>query len=409
MQIRQAVILCGGLGSRLGALTEETPKPLLTVGDRPFLEILVQELTRYGVEEILLLAAYRSERIEAFAATLPERLGRPLQVSVSIEPERAGTGGALHFARDRLADHFLMLNGDSLFDVDLNALAGLLRAELAAEAAVALRPLPEAGRYDDVALEGTRITRFGGRSGAAGPALINGGVYAMRRTILSAVAPACSLERDMLPGLARSGRLLGLPAEGFFLDIGVPEDFARAQTAIPAHRHRPAAFLDRDGVINRDDGHVGTVERLVWNEGVPEAIRMLNAAGLYVFIVTNQAGIGKGYYSEADYAGLSRHIRDALAGQGARIDDERYCPDHPEAALPAYRRVSDRRKPAPGMLLELMRAWPVEAGGSFLIGDKLTDLAAAKAAGIAGHLFEGGRLDTFVARLLAERNAETAV
>lgn len=409
MQIRQAVILCGGLGSRLGALTEETPKPLLAVGGRPFLEILVQELTRYGVEEVLLLAAYRSERIEAFAAALPERLGRPLRVSVSIEPERAGTGGALHFARDRLADRFLMLNGDSLFDVDLYALAGLLGAEPAAEAAVALRPLPEAGRYDDVVLEGTRITRFGGRSGSAGPALINGGVYAMRRTILSAMAPACSLERDILPGLAMSGRLLGLPAEGFFLDIGVPEDFARAQTAIPTHRRRPAAFLDRDGVINRDDGHVGTLERLVWNEGVPEAIRMLNAAGLYVFIVTNQAGIGKGYYSEADYVGLSRHIRDALAGQGARIDDERYCPDHPEAALPAYRRDSDRRKPAPGMLLELMRTWPVEAEESFLIGDKPTDLAAAKAAGIAGHLFEGGRLDTFVARLLAERNAETAV
>lgn len=408
MCIRQAVILCGGLGSRLGDLTAETPKPLLTVGEQPFLEILIQELTRYGVEDVLLLAAYRSERIEAFARGLPERLGRNLRVAISIEPERAGTGGALHFARDQLADVFLMLNGDSLFDVDLTALARLLLSEPDVEAAVALRPLPEAGRYDDVNLDGARITRFGGRGETTGLVRINGGVYAMRRGIMAAVTPACSLERDVLPALAQEGRLLGMAAEGFFLDIGVPEDFARAQEAIPAYRRRPAVFLDRDGVINRDDGHVGTVERLVWNEGVPEAIRMLNARGFYVFIVTNQAGIGKGYYDEADYARLSRYIRETLVSQGARIDDERFCPDHPEAVNTRYRRISDWRKPAPGMILDLMRFWPVETEASFLIGDKPSDLAAAQAAGIPGHLFEGGRLDAFMERILADNDTGTA-
>lgn len=407
MRIRQAVILCGGLGSRLGDLTAETPKPLLAVGDQPFLQILIQELTRFGVEEILLLAAYKSERVEAFARTLPERLGRTLQVAISIEPDRAGTGGALHFARDRLAEQFFLLNGDSLFDVDLTALANLLQADPDAKAAIALRPLSAAGRYDTVTLDGSQITRFGGRDTTDGPALINGGVYAMRRSVVAGIPATCSLERDILPDLARAGQLRGLAAEGFFLDIGIPDDFARAQTAIPSHRRRPAAFLDRDGVINHDHGHVGTVDQLAWIDGVPEAIRMLNARGFYTFIVTNQAGIAKGYYSEADYHGLRRHIHDTLAGQGARIDDERHCPDHPDAAIEAYRRQSSWRKPEPGMLLDLMRTWPIDRAGSFMIGDKPSDIAAAEAAGIRGALFEGGRLDVFVAQLLADHTVGT--
>ncbi len=293
MQIHQAVILCGGLGSRLGALTEETPKPLLAVGGRPFLEISWCRSSR----------ATASKRCccsppTGLSASRPSPPPCPsgsvaLGVSVSIEPERLERA-----ARSTSPGPSRRPLSDAERRLALRCRSERARrpagAEPAAEAAVALRRVPEAGRYDDVALEGTRITRFGGRNASVGPVLINGGVYAMRRSILSAVAPTCSLERDILPGLAQSGSLLGLQAEGFFLDIGVPEDFAHAQTAICAHRHRPAAFLDRDGVINRDDGHVGTVERLVWNEGVPEAIRMLNAAGLYVFIVTNQAGIGKG-------------------------------------------------------------------------------------------------------------------
>lgn len=231
--ISQAVILCGGLGTRLGALTASTPKPLLPVGDRPFLEWLLLDMARQGVERVVLLAGFEASQIIDFAATTEAKARSGLEIEVAVESEPAGTGGALWQALDRLEPTFFMLNGDSWFDIDFIDIAARLARDPDALAALALRRLADAARYGSVGLDGERITSFAERPKEAGAALVSGGVYAMRRKIVEALTPKCSIERDVFPGLAERGLLRGYEYDGYFIDIGIPEDLARARREIP--------------------------------------------------------------------------------------------------------------------------------------------------------------------------------
>lgn len=394
--LRQAMILCGGLGTRLGPLTAETPKPLLEVAGRPFLDTLLFELGRHGFEEVVLLAAFRSEKIEAYVRANPvaERFG--MRLRVCIEPDQAGTGGALAHAAHLADDAFLLLNGDSWFDCNLLALSPLLARAPHADIALMLRAVPDAARYGVALTRGETVTAFLERPEGPGPGLINAGIYLVRRSLLAEIAGPCSLERDVLPRLAAAGRVAGLVRSGYFLDIGVPESFARAQTEIPRQRLRPAVFLDRDGVLNHDDRYVGSRERFRWIDGAAEAVAALNEAGAFVFVVTNQAGVARGYYTEADVEALHAAIRAELRTAGAHLDDVRHCPFHAEGIVPAFARAHPWRKPEPGMLLDLMAHWPVDRAASHLVGDRESDCAAARAAGVRPHLFPGGDLHAFL-------------
>lgn len=161
---------------------------------------------------------------------------------------------------------------------------------------------------------------------------------------------------------------------------------------------RPALFLDRDGVLNEDHGYVHSWADFHWVRGAREAVAAFNRAGWLVFVVTNQSGIGRGYYTEAAMHALHARMAAALAEAGGWIDAVYYCPQHPDATLQAYRHPDPPdRKPNPGMILRAMADWPVDRAGSILVGDKPADIEAAARAGVRGLLFPGGDLGAFLA------------
>lgn len=163
---------------------------------------------------------------------------------------------------------------------------------------------------------------------------------------------------------------------------------------------RPAAFLDRDGVLNVDVNYLHRIEDFQWIDGAPQAIRRLNGLGYLVFVVTNQSGVARGMYGEDDVHRLHDFMSGDLARIGAHIDAFRHCPHHPDGTVAAFRQTCHCRKPEPGMVEDLLKAYPVDVSRSFIVGDRKRDLDAGAACGLRGFLFEGGNLDTFITEAL---------
>ena len=160
---------------------------------------------------------------------------------------------------------------------------------------------------------------------------------------------------------------------------------------------RPALFLDRDGVLNEDHGYVHRWEDFRWIPGAREAIAAFNRAGWIVFVVTNQSGVGRGYYTEDDMHALHGRMIEDLAAAGGHVDAVYHAPQHPDAPLAAYRHPDPPdRKPNPGMILRALAEWPIDREASILVGDKPSDLEAALRAGVRGVLFPGGNLAEFL-------------
>jgi D-glycero-D-manno-heptose 1,7-bisphosphate phosphatase len=235
--IHQACILVGGKGTRLGDLTHTTPKPLIEIGENAvFLDIVLEQFARQGFDDILLLAGYLGDVVRA---RYEGRSFGAAHIRVLVEDEPLGTAGALVTARDVLAPRFVLLNGDTLFDIDLRALcaaSGLADCE----ALLALHRVSDAARYGSVVLDGDRIVSFVEKKQSTGPALINGGVSVLRASIIDRVRTLpCSMETEIFPALAKERRLYGRVCEGYFIDIGLPESLEQARRELGALTHRP--------------------------------------------------------------------------------------------------------------------------------------------------------------------------
>lgn len=398
--VRQAVILVGGLGTRLNDRTRNTPKPMLDVGGQPFLDYLVDEVARHGFTDIVLLAGHLGDQVEARYQNCN---WRESVVRVLREPEPLGTGGALRFALPHLDAAFLLANGDTFFDINLRALT---EPDIVLPDGIVMGLCSgiEGNRFGRVRFSNGLVHNFHApEEGVPGP--INGGISCIGRSVIESLPDGkFSLEGAKFPELARQGRIRGKLFDGYFIDIGVPEDFMRADAELRRRLTRPALFFDRDGVLNKDTCYTHRIGDFVWMEGAKDAIRLCNDHGVLVFVVTNQAGVAHGYYDESAVRKLHAWMNDDLAEVGAHIDAFEFCAHHPQGKVEAYRGACRRRKPAPGMILDILSDWRVDVSRSFLIGDKQSDVAAAQAAGIDGMLFADTELDSMVKTQFAIRN-----
>ena len=231
----EAIILAGGLGSRLRAVVPDLPKPMAPINGRPFLEYLLDYWAGQGVSRFVLSVGYKRDIIkEHFGARY-----KGTEVDYAVEDQPLGTGGGLLLALKHLrrTGPFLIMNGDTFFEVDL-APMHRYHQEKSAELTVALREVEANSRYGSVGIDKEgKITTFDNRARTSGRALINGGVYLAEKSAFAGMAPesdeSVSLEEQLYPRMLAEGRrLYGFPSSGRFVDIGVPEDYRRAASVL---------------------------------------------------------------------------------------------------------------------------------------------------------------------------------
>jgi dTDP-glucose pyrophosphorylase/histidinol phosphatase-like enzyme len=391
--VLQAVILAGGKGTRLGAITQAIPKPMLPIaGHKPFLDYLLETIERHGYRDIILLGGYLGEVLEA--AYDGRRIGTAT-IRVLLEKVPLGTAGALTVARDALDPCFLMMNGDAFFNINLRALEQASR-QSGAMATLALRSVPDAARYGRVIEEQGKVVAFLEKDlTRPGPGVINGGIYVLKREILDLVRDLpCSLERDVFPVLVKGGEIRGLQFDGYFLDIGLPETLEQGHRELPKVRVRPAAILHRDALVTFADGDSSRPEAFEWRKGAVEAIRALNDRGYSVFVMSQLASAPAPSAGKASR--LHAAMQERLAAEGAHVD--RF---YGELGA-AFGHPIDPAKQKPSLFLEAMNEQPIVSERSFFIGARSDDLEAARSAGLSAHVSDGGDLTRLVHSLLAQ-------
>ena len=223
----KAIILAGGLGTRLKSVVKELPKPMAPVQGKPFLEFVFHYLIAQGIEEAILSIGYRGEAIQEYFG---DRF-QTCQLKYVVEDEPLGTGGAIKKAATLCGDDpFFVLNGDTIFDANLKALE-IMFLKQQADVALSLKAMRNFDRYGLVEIDGDfRITAFQEKKYCEA-GLINGGIYLMKNSAfdIADFPQKFSFEKDFLETYLNQLKIIGCPLDGYFIDIGIPEDYERAQ------------------------------------------------------------------------------------------------------------------------------------------------------------------------------------
>lgn len=393
----QAVIMAGGKGTRLRSITnDEIPKPMAPIAGKPILQWQIECLRRSGVTDVLLIIGYLGEKIEAYFGS-----GADFGVRIDYfrEEQPLGTAGALAEVADRLEEDFLLVFGDTIFDISIPRMMAFHR-EKQAEATLFVHPNSHPFDSDIVLRDETqRVCGFLSKHDTRMDwydNCVNAGFYIVNKRLCGRIVRGekTDLEKQVLWPLARQGgAVYAYLSPEYIKDVGTPERITAAAgeldrgvvAARNLEKKQKCVFLDRDGTVNQYRGLISTPEQLELEPCAAEAIRLLNRSGYLAVVVTNQPVVARGMCSVEDVENIHRKLSTLLGQEGAYLDGIVFCPHHPDKGYPeenpAYKIPCRCRKPDIGMLTACAERFNIDLAQSWMVGDTTVDLQTGLNAG----------------------------
>lgn len=364
------VILAGGKGSRIKYFTKKFPKPLIKFNEIPFIQFLINYYTQFNLRFIFILAGYKGKQLKNKYHNKEQNF---VNIKCIVEKRPRDTGGALNLIKKKISKNFFLINGDTYLEPDVK----YITSKINLKKKIGLMNVTKSNNKN-IKLNNLKIIKnkiyFGKKN-----TLNNTGVYFFNKNIFSYIKKKkLSLENEILPKIINKNKILGHKYKKYFIDIGTKNNLFKAKKTLPKLLTRPAAFLDRDGVLNYDYGYVHKIKEFHFKKGVIKALKYLQKKKYFIFIVTNQAGISKGKFSIKKFFILHLWIKDILAKKNIFINDIEYCPHHLHGIIKKYKIKCNCRKPNNGMIKKIQTKWLINRKKSFFIGDKVSDQECAK-------------------------------
>jgi D-glycero-alpha-D-manno-heptose 1-phosphate guanylyltransferase len=382
MILKEAIVLAGGLGTRLRDTVPDLPKCMAPVAGRPFLFYVINYLRSQGIEKFIFSLGYKHELIEQY---LEEQFST-LNYRCSIEDGPLGTGGAIWLACAMSTErNVTVVNGDTLFKANLNEL-GDFHEQQQAECTIALKPMVDFDRYGVVELNEDKTIRNFREKKHHKSGFINAGTYILNagKFMHENLGEKFSFEKDYLEKLYLHRTMYALIQDGYFIDIGIPEDYNRAQLEL---NHPPldpgkidktwTIFIDRDGVINHEkqDGYILNREEFQFYDGWEFAFERIAEKFGKIIVISNQRGVGRGLMTETDLLDIHNRMLLEIEGIKGRIDAIYYCTSTDNK--------DPNRKPNPGMAFKAAKEIPgIDLSKAIMIGNKPSDMLFGRNAGV---------------------------
>jgi D-glycero-D-manno-heptose 1,7-bisphosphate phosphatase len=390
----QIVIMAGGKGTRIASVNAEVPKPMIPILDVPILEHEILCLKRQGYTDIILVVGHLGYQIQDYFQD-GSRLG--VNISYIAEEEPLGTAGALYFLKKKIKEDFLLLNGDIIFDVDIDKFA---KAHKENGTLATIFTHPNNHPYDSgviVAGENKKVIRWLHKEDERlwYQNRVNAGLHMLSPALLERFEQPekKDLDRDILKPLIDEGQLAVYDSPEYVRDMGTPERYYAVTEDIKSGKvqsknlknKQKAIFLDRDGVINKYVGFLRNIDAFELLPGVAGAVKKINDSGFLAIVVTNQPVIARGEVTTGQLREIHNKMETLLGQEGAYIDGLYVCPHHPdkgfEGEVPELKIDCECRKPKPGLLLQAAKDFHIDLSASWMIGDSESDIRAGEAAG----------------------------